>query len=132
MKSPSFTVPGGATYTFSAYVKTGSGASAHLALSDGGTPKASQTLPASSGWTRLEVSYTNTGTADKNVTAQLILDSAGTAYLDCVQVEKAPTASRFNLVENGDFTYGITRWSGSGTAAPEANATGTQGTATTP
>ena len=42
--------------------------------------------------------------------------------MDCVQVEKAPTASRYNLVENGDFRY-ATAWSatsGRTTLSPSA------------
>ena len=29
------------------------------------------------------------------------LQSKGTAYVDCIQLEKQPTASRYNLIENG-------------------------------
>ena len=36
--------------------------------------------------------------------AFLIAEEAGTFYMDCVQVEIATTASRYNILENGDFT----------------------------
>ena len=114
-----FTAEPNTTYTFSAYVKTGSGA-AYLALNDGSTTVTSETMEANSGWSRLEVSYTNSGTAAKTVTAQLMTADAGTVYMDCIQVEKAPTASRFNLIENGDFTF-TTGWS-----ATSGRTTGTQ------
>jgi RHS repeat-associated protein len=80
-------------------------------LNDGSTTVTSETLAANSGWTRLEVSYTNTSSAAKSVTARLMTAAAGTTYMDCVQVEKAPTASRYNLIENGDFTYSGYAWS---------------------
>ena len=107
--STAFSVASGETYTFSAYVKTGTG-TAYLALHDGSTTVVSETLAANSDWTRLEVSYTNTSSAAKNVTARLMTAAAGTTYMDCVQVEKAPTASRYNLIENGDFVYSGYAW----------------------
>ena len=96
----SITASAGETYTFSAYVKTGA-APAYLVIWNGSTSTYSESLPANSDWTRLEVSYTASGT--QNLTPRLLIGGAGTAYLDCVQMEKAPTASRYNLVENGDF-----------------------------
>ena len=36
------------------------------------------------------------------------LESVGSAYFDCVQFEHAPTASRYNLIEDGDFQYAST------------------------
>ena len=109
--SPSFTVGAGETYTFSGYVKTGEG-NAYLCVTDGSVWLRSETLPAGSDWTRLEVSYTNTGTSAKSVTARIQTTQAGTTYLDCVQIEKAPTASRYNLIQNGDFRT-TTFWSSS-------------------
>ena len=100
----SFTAAAKESYTFSAYVKTGSSGAARLAFYSGSTQlQTSEVLPANSDWTRLQVTYTNEGTAAQNVTAQLVLDAAGTVYMDCVQLENAASASRYNLVENGDF-----------------------------
>ena len=102
--------------------------SAYLALTDGSTTSSSETLAANSGWTRLEVTYTNNTSASQRVRARLMTTTAGTAYMDCVQVEKAPTASRYNLIENGDFRY-AGGWSSStgrvslSKAAPELDAT---------
>ena len=56
------TAEAGATYTFSAYVKTGAGASAYLSI--GSTSFiTSETAGANQDWTRLEVSYTNTSSS---------------------------------------------------------------------
>ena len=98
--SDSFTVAAGETYTFSAYVKTVNG-NVYLALHDGSKMVTSEILTADQEWTRLEVSYT--ADSAKNLTARLMTEEAGTFYMDCVQVEKAETASRYNLVQNGDF-----------------------------
>ncbi len=94
----------GKTYTFSAYVKTDAG-SAYLDLNDGSATVTSETLGSNKDWTRLEVSYTNNAASDKTVSARLMTTAATTAYIDCAQVEQAVTASRYNLIENGDFRY---------------------------
>ena len=105
-----FTASGGETYTFSAYVKTGSNTSAKLAIYEGNTLlQESETLPSGSDWTRLQVTWTNTSNAAKTLNLKLVLKNPGTAYMDCAQLEQAASASRYNLVEDGDF-----RESGSG------------------
>ena len=104
--SEAVSIPAGATYTFSAYVKT-EGRTATLSL--GG--KSSETLAANKDWTRLEVSYTNEGDAAINIAPMVQTQgTSGNVYVDCVQLERAQTASRYNLVENGDFRFN-TRWS---------------------
>ena len=97
---PSFTATAGKTYTFSAYIKTGN-LSAHLALTDGTTTVTSETLTAGMDYTRVEVSYTAATT--KTVTPKLIVSGSGSLHMDCVQIEQAATASRYNLLQNGDF-----------------------------
>jgi len=104
--SDTFAVNKDETYTFSAYVKT-EGRSAALSL--GGE---TVSLEENTDWTRLEVSYT----ADEDTIICPALDifsgtgSSGNVYMDCVQFELAPTASRYNLVENGDFRNDLNNW----------------------
>ena len=50
----------------------------------------------------------------KTVYALLKSADNATVYIDCVQVEKMPTASRYNLVENSDFSLS-TGWTSTGT-----------------
>ena len=62
--------------------------------------------------TRIEMTFTT----QSDVTQLKVfarLQSKGTAYVDCIQLEKQPTASRYNLIENGEFTQ-----AGSTMAAP--------------
>lgn len=133
------TVEPGKTYTLSAYVKTsgmsGSGTGARLALMlSGSTVATSEAITATKDWTRLEVTYTHPATASTtSIIPCLQNGTSGTAYFDCVQFEKSANASRYNLIENGDFRYtsGWTnnsscdsydrRVSSSGTAAAEIN-----------
>lgn len=133
------TVEPGKTYTLSAYVKTsgmsGSGTGAYLALMlSGSTVATSEAITTTQDWTRLEVTYTHPATASTtSIVPCLQNGTSGTAYFDCVQFEKSANASRYNLIENGDFrhTSGWTnnsacgsndrRVSSSGTAAAEMN-----------
>lgn len=95
-------VEAGKTYTFSAYVKT-TDATAKLAIQLPTEQSVSQVLPASSDWTRLQASYT--ATENQQITLALVTEGLGTVYMDCVQLEQAATASRYSLIENGDFTH---------------------------
>ena len=81
-------------------------------------------------WERMEVSYTNTTEVTLKMVAYLFCKEPGTAYMDCVQAEIAPSPSRYNMLQNGDFTA-IGYWStsagrtslatGETTAAPNLN-----------
>ncbi len=110
VQSPAFTLGENETCTFSAYVYTNV-PGAHLELYDGTNSVRSESIPAQHGsWMRLDVSYT--AASEKTMRARLIVDGKGTVFMDCIQVEKTATPSRYNLVENGDFRY-TTRWSSS-------------------
>ena len=93
------------TLTFSAYVKTGAGANVMLGFGDenGNVFALSEVVSSNSDWTRLQVSYAPPGTEEMTYVHPVILTTnAGTVYVDCVQLESMPTASRFNLVDYGD------------------------------
>ena len=117
-------VTAGETYTFSAYVKTGSGATAYLEIVDStGSSVTSELLAAGRDWTRLQVSYT----AETNTTVKVrfMTATAGTVYMDCAQMEHSPTASRYNLVNNGDFSSTV-GWTLSTTATGNQRVTATK------
>jgi len=126
--SPSMTAQAGKTYTFSAYVKT-DGTRARIGISMSGNMCYSRYLAPGSDWTRLEVSCEGVDTDFMVVFVET--EYSGTTYVDCVQLEEAPTASRYNLVENSDFRSGLTGWTGEGyslattadTAAPQLDHT---------
>lgn len=103
------TVAPGETYTFSAYVKLTSG-TAYISL---GSSQSEVFTEVREDWTRLQVSYTNNTTADAEVTAKLLCSGATQVYFDCVQLENTVTASRFNLVDNGDFRNNGNSWDNS-------------------
>lgn len=47
----------------------------------------------------------DTGSDISDLTAGMRNGTSGTAYFDCVQLEASANASRYNLVDNGDFSY---------------------------
>ena len=104
----------GKTYTLSAYVRTtgmsGTGDGAQLLLklkSSGATVASSRSISSNSNWTRLEVTYTHPENATSDsLVVHLSNRSVGTAYFDCVQLEESANASRYNIMENGDFRTG--------------------------
>ena len=103
--------PANSSYTLSAYVKTtgmsGGGLGAQLVLmSSGNVIASSAPITTNTDWTRVEVTYTNTTGSDiSDLTAGMRNGTSGTAYFDCVQLEASVNASRYNLVDNGDFSY---------------------------
>lgn len=103
--------PANSSYTLSAYVKTtgmsGGGLGAQLVLmSSGNVIASSAPITTNTDWTRVEVTYTNTTGSDiSDLTAGMRNGTSGTAYFDCVQLEASANASRYNLVDNGDFSY---------------------------
>ncbi len=109
----SITLTKGKTYTLSGWIKTtgmsGTGAGAQLVIqcqtTQGAYPKAySPAINTNSDWQRVEATFTVPSDSYSDVlTFMCYQGSNGTAYFDCLQVEEAPTASRYNLVENGDF-----------------------------
>ena len=107
--SGGFPVKPGQTYTFSAYVKTGVQANVWLSLGPDASQK-SEILGAGIPWTRIQMSYTNDTDADVTCYARVLSDKPGPVYVDCAQLELAETASRYNIIENGDFRYDSYGW----------------------
>lgn len=71
------------------------------------------TVPASSDWQRFSYTFTVPTTATTNnvrIKLSLPAGSSGTVYSDCIMLEKASGANRYNLVENADFTSGLAGW----------------------
>lgn len=110
IENGSFTAKAGESYTFSAYIKTDTGANAYLSIWANGSLIDSEILPENTDWTRMEITYTNNTETDTDFNARVISSTNGWVYVDCVQLEKAETASRYNIIENGDFRYGNYNW----------------------
>ena len=59
-------------------------------------------------YTRLVVPFELS--TDQPVTVQILLDGAGTVYVDAAQLEKNPYANDYNMLENSGFENGTTDW----------------------
>lgn len=94
------------SYCQSAYLKTHS-AVVSIRIKDDTSasyPIESEHLEGINNWTRLEVTYTNTSASTRRITLDVFLIAPGTVYMDCVQLERNKNASRYNYVENSDFS----------------------------
>ena len=117
------TIPESGTYTFSAYVKTANVSTANnggaFIILDGSESErltGTTNTNIQNGWQRISV--TKTLSANTTVQVQLKLAAAsGTAYFDCVQLEKGEVASDYNLIQNGGMSLSSGGWS----SAPNAN-----------
>lgn len=118
----------GKTYTFSAYVKTDK-QTLEKGLCDiqvrykrqGGKSGYSEETgyyETADGWFRqiTTVSLPEDVVSGSTYVHMDILGKAD-AYYDCMQLEESETASRFNLIENSDFTNGETRFTKTGANA---------------
>ncbi len=105
----SFEAEEGHSYTFSSYIKVAAGGSGGLEVCAGSTElAASDTVTNSSEWERVSVTFT----AEEDQTINLVLQSDGVAYFDCIQLEDGPIMNRFNLLSNGGFDFGSWGWDG--------------------
>ena len=103
VEAPTFTIPAKATYTLSVYVKAVG--TATIGFNVSGEDVISTSIPVGTEFIRYQVSYTNNTENDVQATPFLTAAQSNGAYFDGVQLENMPTASRYNLVENGDFRF---------------------------
>ena len=112
----SFTVPTAGTYTLSAYVKiTGASSDTNglqLLLDMTSSEKLTAVTNESidGGWRRISV--TKTLSAGTHTVDLSWAGTVGTAYVDCIQLEKSGTPSEYNMITNGTVRN-TSGWSGS-------------------
>ena len=102
--SQTVSVTSGQTYTFSAYFK-GAGSGQVKAVTGSSTFTGDLVTANEDDWTRAAVTFTaasNSATVTISVPA-----NSGAVYADSTQLEKAATPNRYNLIENSDFTNGV-------------------------
>jgi len=111
------TLAPGQTQTFSCYVASDE-CGVYLMAECSGMEIKSLTQPMDNAWYRLQVSYTNDSNEACTVYYYVLSDNAGTFFMDCPQLENAPTSSRYNLMNNGDFNTAVTshQWKSTGFA----------------
>ena len=110
------TLPTG-SYTFSAYIRVfytfegdnNPGVYLRVVDSSGNVLGVSERLTqADSEYIRLIVPFELT--TSRSVDVQVLLDGIGTIYVDAAQLEKNTYANSYNLIENGNFENGVSKW----------------------
>jgi len=104
-----YSLPAGKTITFSAYVCS-TDIPVSLGLYNRADNPVSNIVETGSNWVRLEVSHTNTTDTSQSITPCVLGWSAGEFWVDCVQLELSPIASRYNLADDGDFNDNSSAW----------------------
>lgn len=115
----------GGKYTLSAYAKTidvlgssNSGAAIFIGYKDSNnvTQFEKRYLSGTSDWHREEMQFILPANAQSNTVwiGCGLLDTTGTAYFDCVQLESGSIANRYNIIENPDFNNGSAFWTKNG------------------
>ena len=131
------TLTTGATYTLSGYIKTNNvtvrdGATtggATLAMSfvtaDGKervySNKIDGTTESSidSGWQRITLTFEVPSNVTSSRVALVLYNASGTAYFDCLQLEKNNAANSYNVLENAGFEKGTANWTAVNTATSD-------------
>ncbi len=126
------------TYTLSAYVKTsglvkgtgsdigGACVAARIVNEDGSvTRKYSRMLLGTTdsgvdnGWQRVHLTFDIPSGATDIRVVPMVYNATGTAYFDCMQLEKNSTVNSYNLLENSSFENGATSWTAKNTTSSD-------------
>jgi len=122
--APTIQVQPGETVTVSAYVKAAAGEMViGFRKNTSGARYLGETTTGNGNWNRIQAVYTNTESDVVALRPAFGSDDQSVYYIDCLQVEKMPTASRYNLIENGDFSFGGSpayQWTGTGLTTGDA------------
>ena len=100
-KTP-FIVQPGQTHTFSCDIK--SNGKVYLQAKSNVRTQTSKAVNVYTGWYRQQVSYTNDTDQPVSVSYRVLTKDYEVFYMDCPQLEIANNASRYNLVNDGDFS----------------------------
>lgn len=102
----------GKNYTFSAYIKTTNKAKVALSYTDSNNATVrlfGSEVDENTDFYRSDVTINYPTTAASNLKLEIITDS-GTTYVDAIQLEEGEVANNYNLVENSDFSNGLSDW----------------------
>lgn len=102
----------GKNYTFSAYIKTTNKAKVALSYTDSNNAIVrlfGNEVDENTDFYRSDVTINYPTTAASNLKLEIITDS-GTTYVDAIQLEEGEVVNNYNLVENSDFSNGLSDW----------------------
>lgn len=106
-------VPTGKHYTFSAYIKNSGNVRIGLEYlnSDNKVYKMiSDTIYPNETFERYDVTVDYETNPSSDLLIKIYLDTAGTTYIDGIQLEEGEVANNYNMLENSDFSDGLGDW----------------------
>lgn len=106
-------VPKGSYYTFSAYVKNTNNLKFALGYNDENNQtiqEFSEKVTPSIDFIRYDVTIFYPTTATSELQIKIYLEEIGTLYIDDIQLETGRVANQYNILENSDFSLGLTDW----------------------
>lgn len=111
--SQTYKVDKGKYYTFSAYIKNDNKVRLGLSYTNSSfslSSSKSELINENEEFTRCDVTifYPNDALTDLKI--EIYAETAGTMYLDCLQLEEGEVANQYNLVENSDFSDDFLGW----------------------
>ena len=107
-------VPKGKYYTFSGYFKNENNLKLSMYYLDSNSNQIFSEkviINPSDDFSRYDVSLYYPENATSNLYIFIEIDTNGTSYLDCVQLEEGEVANYYNMLENSDFSNGFNNWS---------------------
>lgn len=106
-------VPKGCKYTLSAYIKNTNKiriSLSYINASNENVEVTSDEISANDQFYRYDVTIDYPSDAMSLLKIKLLLEESGITYVDDIQLEEGEAANYFNLIENSDFTNGLSGW----------------------
>lgn len=106
------TIAKGKYYTFSGYFKSNQPITLSLSYvdSNNNTVTSDQIIESLEDFIREDVTIYYDEDATSNLKIKLNLSDATTLYMDDIQLEEGEVANRYNVIENSDFSQGLSDW----------------------
>lgn len=106
-------LPTGNHYTFSGYFKSTTDLIMKIGYIDGNgqTVRKNLLIESSDEFIRQDISiYFDTGESVNMLIIEIAQNNAGITYIDDIQLEEGEVANNYNIVENSDFSDGLSDW----------------------
>ena len=107
------TVPKGNYYTFSGYIKNTNSVKLSLSYSNELNENIEsfyEINESNTDFERYDLTINYPSNSTSNLKIKVYFNESGTTYLDDIQLEEGKIANKYNLIENSDFSNGLSDW----------------------
>ncbi len=109
--SQEFNLEKGKSYTFSGYFKNDKPVKLHLFyFGDNGIVESLEEVESSDVFKRYNISIHYDTDASTNLALRILFEDGSTTYIDDIQLEDGEVVNGYNIVENSDFSKGLSDW----------------------